>query len=233
VVTVALVAGLSLVVWLWAMRKPEPTGLLGSATEERPTPVYVAVGAQIGLGLDSAGSVERNWADLLRDKMPEGTRLVLLGRRGITLAELNKVELPKAVAARPDIVTLWSVVSDAIKGVELAAYIKELHQALTTLLRGTEAEVMLLNLPDISLLAQEVSAEQRSLIRGGVVQWNRAIAEAASRYGKRARLVDLFPLSDRLFGERNQDKASENSSVIERNDVLADAVWDVMRRPAA
>ena len=141
VVTVALVAGLSLVVWLWAMRKPRPTEIAVSATAEMPTPVYVAVGAQIGLGLDSGG-VEKNWADLLREKMPEGTRLVLLGRRGITLAELNKVEIPKAVAARPDIVTLWSVVSDATKGVELAAYIKELHQALATLLRGSEVEVM-------------------------------------------------------------------------------------------
>jgi hypothetical protein len=214
------------------MRKPRPTEIAVSATAEMPTPVYVAVGAQIGLGLESGG-VEKNWADLLREKMPEGTRLVLLGRRGITLAELNKVEIPKAVAARPDIVTLWSVVSDATKGVELAAYIKELHQAMTTLLRGTEAEVMLLNLPDISLLTQEVSEDQRSLIRGGVAQWNRAVAEAASRYGKRVRLVDLYPLSDRLLGERNDDDAREASPVTERNGVLAEAVWDAMRRPAA
>src|SRR5262245_53830336 len=118
------------------MRKPVPVGNVGGAIEERSTPVYVAVGAQIGLGLDSGGDVGRNWVDLLREKMPEGTRLMLLGRRGITLAELNQVEIPAAVVARPDIITLWSVVTDATRSVALQAYIKELHQALTTLLRG-------------------------------------------------------------------------------------------------
>ena len=233
VITVALVAGLSLMVWLWAMRKPVPGEKSRNENEEERTPVYVAVGAQIGLGLDSGADVDRNWADLLKEKMPEGTRLVLLGRRGITLAELNKVEIPAAVKASPDIVTLWSVVSDATKGVELAAYIKELHHALTTLLKGTQAEVMLLNLPDISLLTQDVSDERRSLIRGGVAQWNKAIAEAVPRYGKRVRLIDLFPISDQLLGSTKRDGESEASPASERNHLLADTVWAAMLRPAA
>jgi hypothetical protein len=196
-----------------------------------PTPVYVAVGAQIGLGLDSGDGVNRNWVDLLREKMPEGTRLVLLGRRGVTLRELNQVEILAAVTASPEIVTLWSVVSDATKRVDLATYIKELHQALITLTRRTEAEIILLNLPDISLLTEGVSDDQRSLIRGGVAQWNRAVADEASKYGRRVRVVDLYPISEQLFGERTKSDKADQSAGGGGNKVLAEAVWDAMRRP--
>ena len=227
---VAIAAVLSVVVWVWAVRRPASPTMGrgdGSGSDEQAALVYAAVGAQIGLGLDNGGDVDKNWVDLLREKMPEGTRLVLLGRRGITLAELNQIEIPAAVKARPDIVTLWNAVSDATNSVPMATHVKELRRALTALTAGTRATVLLLNLPDISLLARDVDDEQRRLIQGGVGQWNRAIVEVATRYGKRVRLVDLFPISEHLLGvqtEGNPGEASPGGT----SGLLADTVWTVI-----
>jgi hypothetical protein len=226
-VVVAVAAVLSIVVWVWAVRRPMSASMgqaEESATNERAPLVYAAVGAQIGLGLDNGDDVDKNWVDLLRERMPEGTRLLLLGRRGITLGELNRVEIPAVVKARPDIVTLWNAVSDATGSVPLATHVNDLRRALTALTGGTRATILLLNLPDISLRAREVADEQRSLIRGGVEQWNRAIAGSAARYGKRVRLVDLYPISEQLLG-RQADESRENSPLNKSNNLLADTVW--------
>jgi hypothetical protein len=229
-VVVAVAAVLSIVVWVWAVRRPAPASTgqgAGIATDEPATLVYAAVGAQIGLGLDNGDDVDKNWVDLLREKMPEGTRLVLLGRRGITLGELNQLEIPAAVKARPNIVTLWNALSDATKSVPMATHVKDLRRALTALTAGTDATILLLNLPDISLLARDGGDEHRLLVRGGVELWNRAIAETAARYGKRVRLVDLYPISEQLLGgeaDSNPGQSPPNN----RNNLLADTVWTVI-----
>jgi hypothetical protein len=216
-----MVAGLSFMVWMWAMRRPSD-GARASEQAERPSPVYVAVGAHVALGSGGGGEIGGEWVDLLRAKMPEGTRLVMLGRRDITLGELNQVEIPAVVAAKPDIVTIWSVVTDATKGVALQAYIKELHLALATLTKRTEAEIVVLNLPDISLLARGGDGEKQALIRGGVEQWNKAIAGAVGKYRGRVRLVDVVPISKEILGVGEEDSTGREL----KGDVLADKVWD-------
>lgn len=232
-IAVSLVAALSIAVWIWAIRRTAP---VSPAQDERPVPnerpplVYVALGAQIGLGLDDDADGGQNWVELLQERMPEGTRLLTLGRSGITLAEANQVEIPAAVEAVPDIVTLWNVLNDAIKGVALTDYIKELHLALSTISRGTRATILLLNLPDISLVTQAVSDERRSLIHGGVVQWNRAISDAVARYGRRVRLVDVFPISEQLLAEREGEERKSPAAGPERNALLADRVWQTIEK---
>jgi hypothetical protein len=223
-IAVSVLAALSIVVWVWAMRRPVPEPD-AAPSEDRPTLVYVAVGAQAGLGFDNDANGGRNWVEMLREKMPEGTRLVTLGRRGVTLGELNKAEILTAVEAWPDIVTLWSVVTDATRKVALQDYIKHLHFALQALCRGTRAAILLLNLPDISLMQPSASDDQRSLIRGGVMQWNRAIADAAARYGRRVRVVDLFASSSQLLAE---DSTLEGASTSHRNGALAGLVWHAL-----
>ncbi len=197
---------------------------------ERPPLVYVALGTPVGMGLDDATEGGQSWVDLLREKMPEGTELLTLGRRGVTLAEINQVEIPEAVEAGPDLVTLWQVVRDVVKGVALADYIKELHLALTAISRSTRATILLINLPDISLLTQGVSDEQRSLVRGGVVQWNRAISDAVARYGRRVRVVDIFPISEQLLLGLDGEAHESPAAGPDRNALLADTVWQTIEK---
>jgi hypothetical protein len=226
-VAVSVLAAFSIVVWLWAVRRPAPEPGDQAEAEDRPL-VYVAMGAQFGLGLDNDVDGGRNWVELLREKMPEGTRLITLGRRGVTLGELNKLEISAAVQARPDIITLWSVVSDATRKVALADYLRDLHMALTALCRGTRASILLLNLPDISIITPDMPDEQRALVRGGVAQWNRAIADAVRRYGRRVRVVDTFPSSEQLL--EPADGSAGQGGTSERNALLAELVWHTLER---
>jgi hypothetical protein len=232
-IAVSLVAALSIAVWVWAIRRPAPPSAAQDdrlIAEELPPLVYVALGAPIGLGLDYGANDGQSWVELLRQKMPEGAQLLTLGRSGVTLVETNQTEIPAVVEAGPDIVTLWQVVTDAVKGVALADYIKELHLALTAISRGTRATILLLNLPDISLVTEGVSDEQRSLIRGGVVQWNRAISDAVARYGRRVRLVDVFPISEELLVRQEAEGGTSSAAGQVGNALLADIVWQTIEK---
>src|SRR5207253_1987400 len=127
-----------------------------------------------------------SWVNVVYAHMPEGTHFVRLGRSGITLREANAVELPQAVAAQPDVVTLWNCVNDVAQGVQLDSYLQDLKTTLTRLTTETKAKVVLLNLPDITVpMDGRVDPTQRSLIQGGVRHWNSAMGSAAAAYGGR------------------------------------------------
>ena len=67
----------------------------------------------------------------------------------------------------------------------------------------------------------------REQVRGGAAQWNRAIAEAARRYGRRVRVVDLFPDSEQLLGPAD-DNVTDGLTTGERNSLLAELVWHTL-----
>jgi lysophospholipase L1-like esterase len=180
------------------------------------------------VGADDPAS--ESWVNVLHEMMPEGTRLVRLGRGGITLGEANRVEVPGAVEADPDIVTMWNVVNDATHGITLTTYVNDLTAALDKLTGETNAQVILLNMPDITILMNGIPGDQRDLIRGGVEQWNRAIAEAAASYAGRVHIVDLYPISEEVLNHPeyiSRDNFHPSSTGYHR---LAEVVWDEIRR---
>jgi hypothetical protein len=154
----------------------------------------------------------RGWAAQLLERFPPGTLFTVVGSGPGTLREIN-TEAISPLEAQPDIITLWCVVSDSTKGTPLTDYLGELRKALDHLTRSTEAQVVLLNLPDITLLVKDQPEERKALVRGGIGQWNRVIAEAATRYGRRVLVVDLYPISAPIL-----DAAGGNEA-------LAEAVW--------
>ena len=234
---------LSALAWAWAVRRPaveaEPPASQATAAEAEapatPTPearpiTYAAIGASDVEGVGADDPASESWINVLHEMMPEGTRLVRLGRGGITLGEANRVEVPGAVEADPDIVTMWNVVNDATHGITLTTYVNDLTAALDKLTGETNAQVILLNMPDITILMNGIPGDQRDLIRGGVEQWNRAIAEAAARYGGRVHIVDLYPISEEVLNHPeyiSRDNFHPSSTGYRR---LAEVVWDEIRR---
>ena len=107
----------------------------------------------------------------------------------------NTQSLEAAISAKPTTLTFWQVAGDATGRTSLTAYLKELRVALSRLVEETAATVFVLNLPDLSLMLEDATEERKSLVRGGVEQWNRVIAEVATPHGHRVRLVDLYPHS--------------------------------------
>lgn len=231
----AIIVG-TIFVWAWAMRRPVPSMPLPSEdntqadTEKTLLPfVYAAIGASDVVGAGAQDPMHDSWVSLLAGRMPAGTRFVRLGRGGITLNEANKVEVPAAVEAQPDLVTMWNCVNDAVRGVPLPLYLRDVGAALDTLTRDTGAHIILLNLPDVSLLFAADSA-RRALVQGGIQQWNAGIAGVVARYGDRVTLLDLFPLSDQVLAQPELISIDSFHPSTEGYRWLADTVWDVVER---
>lgn len=197
--------------------------------EQRPL-VYAAIGASDVVGVGARDPSSESWVELLARYLPADTRLVKLGRNGITLNDANKIEVPQAVAAQPDLVTIWNCVNDATRGIPLALYTRDLKSALDRLTQDTEAHVLVLNLPDLSLLLPSSQDSRRELIRGGIHQWNAAMSELAGNFGGRVTLVDLFPGSAEVLTRPELVSADSFHPSSAGYRWLADHVWSIIQR---
>jgi lysophospholipase L1-like esterase len=228
---------LTIFVWRWAVRTPVPvapdveTEDAGEQEQEQVQKpfIYAAIGASDVVGVGAQDPSSESWVVLLSRYLPANTQLIRLGRNGITLNEANKVEVPQAVAAKPDLVTIWNCVNDATRGIPMALYIRDLRSALDRLTQDTEAHVILLNLPDLSLLLPGHDTARHELIRGGIRQWNAAMSEAAAEYGDRVTLVDLFPGSAQVLTQPDLVSADSFHPSSAGYRWLAEHVWSVMQ----
>jgi len=187
---------LCIVAWRWAVRRPVVPPMNSQPDAPVRPFVYAAVGASDVVGVGARNPDKESWVNVVSSYMPPGTRFVSLGRSGITLREANAIEVPKAIAVQPDLVTMWNCVNDAVHIMPLDGYTAELRRALSALTTKTPANVLVLNLPDLSLLLQYSSyAPQQDLVRAGVIRWNEAIEKTAAEFGSRVKVMDLFPIS--------------------------------------
>jgi lysophospholipase L1-like esterase len=170
------------------------------ARQRLSTPIrYAAIGASDTVGVGARSPGKQGWTARFGETLPGGTVSKRFARSGITLAEAARQEIPEAIAFRPTLVTLWLVVNDALHGVPLPQYEAQLRDALDRLTRETDAQIVLLNAPDLSRLPRlrgspELSTQVREMARA----WNEAIDEVASGYGDRVLVVDLFGASGDL-----------------------------------
>ena len=167
---------------------PAPTPAPARAPLAAPL-TYVVVGASDAVGMGTRDPAREGWVPLLTQQLPPGTRVVNLGVPGIALHDAVDQVLPRAIAARPGLVTVWLVVNDVLAGVPLDRYRADLERLIGGLRDGTPAEIVLGNLPDPpgNMGGVQVPAFVRRTIIG---QWNDAIAATARANG--AILVDLY-----------------------------------------
>jgi lysophospholipase L1-like esterase len=174
-------------------------GAAVSSAALRPPIRYAAIGASDTVGSGSRVPARENWTARIRAALPEDTVYERFARGGITLAQAVNVEVPRAIAFRPTLVTMWLSVNDALGHVPLPTYQKSLQATLERLTRETEAQVVLLNVPDLAALAPpHASTQTRAQLRETTSAWNAAIAAAARPYGQRVLVVDLLPASKQL-----------------------------------
>jgi lysophospholipase L1-like esterase len=154
----------------------------------RPPLTYVALGASDAAGVGVEDPQRDSWVAVLARLLPQPTQLVNLGIPGVRLDEAIEVELPPALEAKPDLVTIWLVVNDLLAGVPLDQYAVHLDRLLRELRTGTTARVAIGNVPNAPDSLRYLgmpAAERRAPAEG----WNAAIAAAARAHG--ATLVDL------------------------------------------
>ncbi len=160
-------------------------------------PVYVALGASDAVGVGADHPASEGWVPLVAEGLPSHPNLVNLGISGATLNDVSSQELPIAVDAQPDWVTLWPGVNDLRHGVNLDEFIHELNAIVDQISQRTAARIILVNIPDLRSVPAFNSLNPIAL-DGTVREWNIAIADAARAH--HATLVDLYANSAEVTG---------------------------------
>jgi len=153
---------------------------------------YVALGASDAVGVGSNKPGSQGYVPLIADQLPKGSHLLNLGVSGIKLHAALQKELPLALSTSPRLITIWLVANDFVAGVRYDDYMQDLTTLLKQLREGTQARIVMANLPDLTKLPAFArrTAEQKATMLTQIRRWNTGIATLATRYN--IALVDLF-----------------------------------------
>jgi lysophospholipase L1-like esterase len=195
---------------------PTSPGSSSPATSGSPSgsaEVYVAVGASETVGVGAEDPATEAWPRVLHDRALPASRYVGVGVSGSTLQAALAAQLPSALAVRPDVVTVWLAVNDAVAGVPVVRYERALTRLVRVLRQGGRALVLVGNVPDLWRLpayraclpgsrgrpVDGVSCRlpvvpTRSQVKATVRAFNAAIARVVRAQG--AHLVDLARQDD-------------------------------------
>lgn len=162
------------------------------ARAQSPHVVYLALGDSTGAGIGATrgGYVERLFARIRRTR-PD-SRLVNLCTSAAASGDLLDNQVGRVGAARPTLVTVGVGANDLIRGVKPEKFAQNFEEIVVRLRRQTDAPVIVMSLPDISL-APAVPAYMRDSARRHIHFYNERITGIARRYD--LRVVDLFSRS--------------------------------------
>ena len=188
-----LLVVLLLVAAACARSRPE---VLPPPEDSGPPPVYVAVGASETTGVGSDQPLRDAWPRVLhRTALPAGSVFVNMGIPGATVAQALAEEVNPALAAKPNLVTVWLNVNDMNRGVGVAEYERQLDVLVRALRGDGSTRVLVANTPPLDHLP----AYQAGRVLGAfpspaaverlVDAYNQAVARVVERNG--AFLVDL------------------------------------------
>ena len=175
-----------------------PAGTLLPAIKAAALPLahpirYAALGASDTVGLGTADPAQQNWTARITAQLPPDTVYERFAKSGITLYESAGTQVPQAIAFKPTLISMWLVVNDVLRAVPLPVYRQELTATLNRLTRETDAQIVLLNVPDLAyLLPADAKPQTRAQMSGVARVWNSALADTVRPYGKRVLIVDLF-----------------------------------------
>jgi lysophospholipase L1-like esterase len=155
---------------------------------------YVAIGASDAVGIGAGCPATQGYVPLLGLRMPTHTHVVNLGIAGATVSIAQTNELSAAIAAKPNLITVWLAAND-FRAMEsgtltLATYTQNLDQLLASLHSNTTAHVYVANLPDLTKLPYFIHGTVPIATVGAqTLAWNTAIAGVVAKNGDT--LVDL------------------------------------------
>ena len=155
---------------------------------------YVALGDSTGVGV---GAVNGGYVIRLYKRMLEqrpATQLANLCVSGATTAEVLRGQLNNGVAKNPQLVTLGIGINDISHGIHLEQFAQNYDRILSALKEKTKAQVVVLNLPDVST-ARVVPVFLRGKYHQQIVTYNQRLETIANRHG--ATIFDVFSITTR------------------------------------
>lgn len=170
--------------------QPDKAAQSSPASKTSAPITYVAIGASDTFGIGTNDPYDDNWANDLAILLgPNHVHLINTGIPGITIHDVLNIELPIAVDAHPDLVTIWLGVNDIVANVPVSNYAADLNTLFRSLrASASHARIAIANIPDLTLLPYFSSTDPAKL-RAQVQAYNAAISTDVQQY--RAILVDL------------------------------------------
>jgi acyl-CoA thioesterase I len=151
---------------------------------------YVALGASDTFGIGADDPQSENWPTDLSMKLGRGVRLVNLGIPDVSLHDALSVELPVALDAHPNIVTIWLAVNDLKDNVPLRNYAHDLDLLLSRIQTAyPHARIAVANVPNLTLIPYFATYDPQTL-SSLIHDYNTTIASTVQHH--HALLVDLF-----------------------------------------
>jgi len=150
---------------------------------------YAAIGASDAIGWGVNDPHRNGWVPTLARELPQPSQLVNLGVGGTRLRDALDQQLPRAIAAQPDLVTIWLAVNDLLGGVPLDRYKADLNRLVGELRTKTNAVIAIGNVP-YPPAALDPWGFPDVIKRTVAGVWNMTIAGVARANG--ALVVDLY-----------------------------------------
>lgn len=163
---------------------------------------YVALGDSTVYGV-GASSPDGNYVSRLYDRLRSvypGAHLVNLGVSGAIAADVVNGQLERAVALRPDLVTLSIGPNDITRGRAAAEYERNLETIFQTLLGETTAVLVVSLIPDLTVTPRFRGKEGAAEVGRRVARFNQALRRQAQAHG--VEIVDLYTPSRREVRRR-------------------------------
>ena len=160
--------------------------------------VYVALGDSTVEGI-GASSHDANYVSRLHARLRErypNARVVNLGVGGATSQNVIARQLDRAVALKPQLLTLSVGPNDITSRVAVKTYADNMHTILGRLAKETDAVIVVNLLPDLAVTRRfRGRGEVSSVVARLSTEFNDELARVAKRHG--AALVDLYGASRR------------------------------------
>jgi acyl-CoA thioesterase-1 len=195
---------LPILAWLLAGCSGMGSDVPSAAGRAAPTPTepslaaplpgsYAALGASETYGV-GASPHTRGYAYLIARAL-HPTQFVDEGIPGTTLSAAYQTELTNALAIRPSLVTVFFGYNDLAAGVARNAFLSDLRDLAVTL-RRARSRVVIIGLPDLSLLPSVSRRFAAPVVHARIASWNAGMARVARETS--AVYLDLNAFSARL-----------------------------------
>jgi lysophospholipase L1-like esterase len=154
--------------------------------------IYVALGASDTFGFGASDPYNQNWAADLAARLGPRYRLINLGIPSIHVHDALTTELPVALDAHPDLVTIWLAVNDLADQVPVKSYAQDLDTLLSRLqAKNSQMRIAVANVPDLAILphfSKQATLHSQAL-QQQILSYNAAIASIVHQH--HAILIDL------------------------------------------